>query len=81
MIRLRRIPSRIPIGRLYEIDVDGNRSATRSPVSILEASLGAGDAWSLVDEADRQYASGNRVWAVEFDGVPIRPRSRDIPAR
>jgi hypothetical protein len=74
MIRIRRVPSKIPFSRAYEVELSPHgwpegirRHVTRSPNSILEPILGVGDAWSFVHEADRQWAAGNRGWAVEFE--------------
>jgi hypothetical protein len=78
MIRIRRVPSKIPFypfSRLYEVEVAprgrpeaAQRRVTRAPVAFLEPILGVGDAWSFVDEADRKWAAGNRGWAVEYEG-------------
>ena len=74
MIRIRRAPQRLPIGRLYEVELQPageperhSRRTTRSPVSLIEPILGVGDAWSFVTEADRQWDAGYRGWAVEFE--------------
>lgn len=74
MIRVRRIPSRIPFSRLYEVEIalhdwpeTARQHVTRAPNTVLEPILGVGDAWSFVKEADRQWAAGNRGWAVEFE--------------
>lgn len=74
MIRIRRIKSKIPFLRLYEIELalhgwpeNTKRHVTRSPNSVLEPILGVGDAWSFVDEADRQWSAGQLGWAVEFE--------------
>lgn len=79
MIRIRRVASgipfssRIPFFRLYEVELIPNsrtgkarRFMTRSPISVLEPLLGIGDAWSFVNEANRQWDVGNRGWAVEY---------------
>lgn len=86
MIRIRRIPQRIPLGRLYELELRQAGSAvathrtTRAPVSVLEPVLGVGDAWSLVLAADRRWSMGDRGW-VEFDESPAPGLSHDIPGR
>jgi hypothetical protein len=74
MIRIRRVPSRVPFSRLYEIELaahgrrqSGGRHVTRTPKAVLEPILGVGDAWSFVEEADRQWDAGRRGWAVEFE--------------
>jgi hypothetical protein len=74
VIRIRRVPSRIPFGRAYEVELTrrGSQEAptrriTRAPNSLLEPLLGVGDAWSFVDEADRQWSHGQVGWAVEFE--------------
>jgi hypothetical protein len=73
VIRIRRVPAR-PFSRLYEIELaphgwpeTAQRQTTRTPKAVLERMLGVGDAWSFVQEADRQWAAGNRGWAVEFE--------------
>ena len=77
MIRIRRVPQRLPIGRLYEVELQPAgepqpqlKRTTRSPVALIEPVLGVGDAWSFIDEADRQWAAGHRGWAVEFEEGP-----------
>jgi hypothetical protein len=76
VIRIRRVRTRVPLSRLYEVELSQRGSpnralhVTRSPTSLLEATLGIGDAWSFVDEADRQWDAGNRGWAVEFEERP-----------
>jgi hypothetical protein len=74
MIRIRRVASRIPFSRVYEVEVaphgwpeTAQRQTTRAPNAVLEPILGVGDSWSFVHEADRQWAAGNRGWAVEFE--------------
>lgn len=65
MIRIRRVPQPLPIGRPYETEVRpraagerGWRRVSRSPVGLREPITGVGDAWSFVREANRQ---GERV--------------------
>lgn len=77
MIRIRRIPSKFPFFRLYEVELSPHgwpegtrRHVTRSPNSHLEPILGVSDAWSFVQEADRQWANGKRGWAVEYEEDP-----------
>lgn len=74
MIRIRRVPAKRLFSRLYEIELaphgwpeTAQRQDTRTPKAVLEPILGVGDAWSFVQEADRQWAAGNRGWAVEFE--------------
>jgi len=74
MIRIRRIRSRFPWRRQYDIEFQPRslptplwRQATRTPIRVLEPLLGVGDPGSFVDEADRQWRLGNRGWAVEFE--------------
>jgi len=43
------------------------RYITRVPNALLEPVVGVGDAWSFVHQADRQWKSGDRGWAVEFE--------------
>jgi hypothetical protein len=69
MIRLRRIKTRVPLSRLYELEVDGQMRRTRAPVSSLEDRLGVGDAWSVVDAADRRWRQGITE-PVEFPDSP-----------
>jgi len=44
-------------------------TVTSTPRAVLEPLLGVGDAWSFVEEADRQWEAGNRDWAVEFEEI------------
>ena len=72
MIRIRRVPSRVPVGHVYEVEVaphgmPRHYKRTRTPSWLLEPILGRGDTWDFVCEADRQWASGNTGWAVEFE--------------
>ena len=77
MIRIRRAHSALPLVRTYEIELVGaggesahtERVIARrgGAVRRLEKIIGVGDAWSFINEADRQWAAGNRGWAVEFD--------------
>ena len=72
VIRIRRVPARLPIGHLYEIDMTlhgmpRNYKRTRTPNWLLEPILGSCDASDFVREADRQWAAGNTGWAVDFD--------------
>lgn len=74
MIRIRRLRSKIPLSRLYEIELApsgrseaAERHVTRIPKALLEPILGVGDAWSFIQESDRQWVAGNHGWAVEFD--------------
>jgi hypothetical protein len=76
MIRLRRLPTRLPFLALYELDVDGQVSTTRQAASTLVRRLGPADGWSVIDEADRLWKSGDRERFAELD-----TRQRDIPER
>jgi hypothetical protein len=74
VIRIRRVPQRLPIGRLYEVELDPTgeperktRRTTRGPLSVIQPVLGVRDAWSFIDEADRQWDAGQRGWAVEYE--------------
>ena len=74
MIRIRRVTSKLPFSRRYEVELaphgwpeNAQRQMTSTPKAVLEPLLGVGDAWSFVEEADRQWAAGNRGWAVEFE--------------
>lgn len=71
---LRRYESIIPFLRRYEVDLAPHGSAkpsahtlTGNPLAVLEPLLGVGDAWSFIKEADRQWAAGNRDWAVSYE--------------
>lgn len=72
VIRIRRVPSRLPVGHVYEVDMalhgmPRSYKRTRTPNWLLEPIVGTGDAWDFVREADRQWAAGNPGWAVDFD--------------
>lgn len=74
MIRIKRVPSRIPFSRLYEVQIaphgrpeTATTHVTRAPNAVLAPILGVGDAWSFVKEADREWSAGSRGWAVEFE--------------
>jgi hypothetical protein len=74
MIRIRRLPSKVPFSKLYEIEIaphgwpeTARSHLTRGPSSVLLPLLGVGDAWSFINAADRQWTAGNRGWAVEFE--------------
>lgn len=74
MIRIRRVPTRVPFSRVYEVEIaphgwpeTAKCHRTKTPNAVLEPILGVGDAWSFVQEADRQWDAGNRGWAVEFE--------------
>mgnify|MGYP000900400336 FL=1 len=58
------------VGRVYEIEVptsDGvDRVITRWPRSILDPLLGAGDAWSLIDAANRAWDGEPGDWVALF---------------
>jgi hypothetical protein len=80
MIRIRRVETSLPLSRKYELELStsegGPQPAERviarrgAAVRQLERIIGVGDAWSFINEADRQWAAGNRSWAVEFDAAP-----------
>lgn len=69
--RLRRLKPRLPMGHLYEVelttDVGLERHITRSPVSLLSPLLGVGDAWSLVDAANREWNGRVGEWVSLFE--------------
>jgi hypothetical protein len=77
VIRVRRVRSSLPLARRYELELPCagkergpvERLVVRRGTAVrrLEPTLGTADAWSFIDEADRQWASGNRGWAVEFE--------------
>jgi hypothetical protein len=76
MIRVRRVGSGLPFGRVYEIEFAPSPTApaqerlTRARRGIavrrLEQEVGTGDAWSFLREADRAWETGERSWAVEY---------------
>lgn len=69
--RMRRVASRVPIGRVYELEIPGDQGAerivTRSPLSVLDPLLGVGDAWSLIDAANRAWDGERGEWVSLFD--------------
>jgi hypothetical protein len=73
MIRIRRTPSWFPFLRRYEVELAPRgtgileRRISGNPIVFLQPILGVGDAWSFIDEADRQWVAGKRGWAVEFE--------------
>lgn len=74
MIRVRRVESSLPFARKYELELErrgeaANRAIVRRGAAVrrLETIVGVGDAWSFLDEADRQWKAGNRGWAVELE--------------
>ncbi len=67
-MRVRRIKQRLPIGRLYEVELtapDGEveLTSTRSPLTILEPTMGVGDAWAVIHAADRAWDGSTGKWA------------------
>jgi hypothetical protein len=71
MIRLRRIKPRFPIGRLYEVEIPNDagvdRVVTRSPLSILDPRVGVGEAWALIDAANRLWDGDSGEWVTLYD--------------
>lgn len=69
--RLRRLKPRIPIGHLYEVELPTEagveRRFTRSPVALLSPLLGVGDAWALVDAANRKWNGQVGEWVSLFE--------------
>jgi len=69
--RIRRVAPRFPIGRVYELEILDNdaikRITTWSPLSVLEPLLGVGDAWSLIDAANRAWDGEQGGWVSLFD--------------
>lgn len=65
-LRMRRLPPRLPIGKLYEIEIPAGggirRIVTRSPLSVLDSRLGTGDAWSLIVAANREWDGKQGGW-------------------
>jgi len=72
MIRLRRVTPRVPLGRVYEIDLgeeggSARRIVTRSPLSVLDPRLGVGDAWAVIDAANRAWDGSEGEWVSLHD--------------
>jgi len=69
--RLRRVKPRLPFGRLFEVELptqEGTeRMVTRSPLSILDPRIGVGDAWSLIDAANRAWDGEHGEWVALYD--------------
>jgi hypothetical protein len=68
-VRLRRIPKRSWFGRWYELFLPAHEGpepstvATNAPLVQLEPLFGVGDAWALIDAADRAWdGQGNGEW-------------------
>jgi hypothetical protein len=80
VIKIRRVPTSLPLVRRYDLELPGGpgdlggaeRLTARRGEAVrrLEKIVGVGDAWSFINEADRQWSAGNRSWAVEFDETP-----------
>jgi hypothetical protein len=75
-LRLRRIQRRSVLGKWYEVELPGpgqrghtRRVVTRSPVALFAPILGVGDAWALVDAADRARTGERGEWVTRF-GAP-----------
>ena len=74
MIAVRRVPSVIPLLRLYEVHDSGRTGTTGessvscrgSAVRRLEKIVGVGDAWALINAADRALARGEDRWVDLF---------------
>lgn len=71
MIQIRRLPSKCFRRRQYEVqfipDPHNQPEWTRitsSPVTLLDAHLGVGDAWSVIHAADRAWNGGVGEWIV-----------------
>lgn len=78
IIRVRRIASRAPLVRRYEIQLlsastngalISNVLRRGFAVRFLESEFGLGDAWTFVSEADKVWLSGERGWAVDLDWI------------
>lgn len=69
--RIRRVAPRFPIGRVYEVEIPSDqgveRITTRSPLSVLDPLLGVGDAWCLIDAANRCWDSDDGEWVSLFE--------------
>jgi hypothetical protein len=64
MIRVRRVRRRLPIPRVYEIEISGHEPEVLGrgrAVSRLGKEKGIGDAWAFIEAADRQAG------ALEYD--------------
>ena len=68
VIRVRRVESRLPWVRTYEIELGATTTAVRRGTAVrrLERALGIGDAWAFIHAADRAWDVGDRSWAVEY---------------
>jgi hypothetical protein len=62
------------LARAYELELQRERLVLRRGAAVrrLREILGLGDAWSLINEADRQWRAGNRGWAVELEEAKER---------
>jgi hypothetical protein len=69
VIRVRRVRSRLPLVRSYELDLAEKSMRVRRGTALrhLEKSVGIGDAWSFINAADRAFSEGSSSWAVEYD--------------
>lgn len=69
--RLRRVATRVPFGRAYEVEIPWGEGVecvvTRSPLSVLDPLLGVGDAWSLIDAANRAWDGQRGEWVALFE--------------
>ena len=67
-IRIRRVMRRLPWGRVYEVEIASGSEVvprvktTRVPVTMIDPYLGVGDAWALIDEADRRWDGRAGQW-------------------
>lgn len=74
MIRVRRVKTPLPWAKKYEVELQrrgepGDRLIVGrgSAVRALERIVGVGDAWSFINQADREWDAGSRTWAVEYE--------------
>lgn len=74
VIRIRRLPPRIPVGKVYELEYrpegnpeEGWHGVTREPIEYLAPVLGEDRSRVAVAEADREWIRGSTHWAVERD--------------
>jgi hypothetical protein len=67
MIRVRRVTTRFPWQRRYEIETREAVGLRRGrAVRYLERLVGVGDAWAFLNAADVARESGQTGWAVEY---------------
>lgn len=78
MIRVRRLPPRIPVGKVYELEYQpendpdaGWHGITRSPIKFVAPVLGLSGAHAFLEDADRTWDQGGGVqWAAQVQESP-----------